>query len=289
MKHEPLSRILVPTDMSDASAHALRYATRLASRFDATLLVVYARDVMPPIDFGAPMTPMTLNADLEEIAREELLAFAESNIVPQVPFEIAVADDTPLNAILSYAKTSRAQLIVMGTHGRTGFRRLVLGSVTETVMRHATVPVLTIGTRTADTRISPAMPRIACYIDDVRSAQAVLEAAAAVAGPTTEFTILTTGSTMTRAAIPAELARRTHITPLEEEDVVTEVTLNARSILADLIVLATPLRHDPLDVLRGTAVERIVQQSACPVLVVNEAQRPVAAKSTLVPSEAATY
>jgi len=165
---EPPSRILVPTDMSDAAAHALRYASRLARRFDATLLIVHARDIVQPIDFGAPMTPMALTSDAElaDIAREELLSFAESNVPPQVPFEIAVVDDKPLNAIVSFAKSSKADLIVMGTHGRTGFRRLVLGSVTEAVMRDTNVPVLTIGMQTADTRISPAMPRIACYIDD---------------------------------------------------------------------------------------------------------------------------
>ena len=247
---EQPSRILVPVDLSDASAHALRYASRLAARFDATLFVLHARDIVVPLDFGAPMTPMVITSDAElaELAREEVQTFAETNVSPQVPFEIVIAEDTPVNAIHATTKSARADLIVMGTHGRTGFRRLVLGSVTETVMRCAKVPVLTIGTQIADTRVSPALPRIACYIDNPASAKRVLGAATTLASNATGVvTLSATGP----------------------DDAITQ----ARAIHADMIALATPARHEALDVLRGTAVERIVQQSFCPVLVVSEAVR----------------
>jgi len=242
------SRILVPVDLSEASAHALRYASRLAARFDATLLVLHARDLVVPLDFGAPMTPMVITSDsvLAELAREEVQTFAETNVSTQVPFEVIIAEDTPVNAIGTTTKSTRADLIVIGTHGRTGFRRLVLGSVTESVMRNATVPVLTIGMHTADSRVSPALPRIACYVDDPESAKRLLEVTSALAGDEKNIVMFSAD------------------TP---EDAIAK----ARAIHADLIALATPSRHDALDVLRGTAVERIVQQSFCPVLVVGEA------------------
>ena len=272
----PPSRILVPTDLSETSAHALRYACVLAARFDAVLLLVHARELIAPIDFGAPMTPMVLTADedLAELAREELLEFAETHIPTEIPFEIAVVDDSPVNSIIAHSTKRDADLIVIGTHGRTGFRRLVLGSVTEAVMRRAPVPVVACGPGTPAGDIS----RIACYIEDAGAAKNVIEAAAALAGDATEFVILTTcdGTTRAktadelmriRAAMPAKVLRRAHIMLLDGQNLADEVTISARAMRADLIALATPARHDPFDVLRGTTVERIVQQSSCPVLV----------------------
>src|SRR5438105_4493735 len=119
--------ILVPTDMSETASHALRYASALAYRFDAHLLVIYADPAMPT-----------------DAARELLELHIERNVSPRVSYEAGVFAQSPAHAIVEQACDTGADLIVMGTHGRTGLRRLIVGSVTEAVIRRATVPVIVV-------------------------------------------------------------------------------------------------------------------------------------------------
>ena len=145
--------ILVPTDFSAPAAHALRYAAALGARFEAHLLVMYADPFVPPVDFtisaaGAFDLP---REELIETAREQLQAFAETNIGPSVPYDVSVVVGTPTDAIVAQVRESGANLIVMGTHGRTGLRRLLFGSVTESVMRVAPVPVIAVHEATQET------------------------------------------------------------------------------------------------------------------------------------------
>ena len=145
--------ILVPTDFSAPAAHALRYAAALGARFEAHLLVIYADPFVPPVDFtisaaGAFDLP---RERLIETAREQLQAFAETNVSASVPYDVSVVVGTPTDAIVAQVRESGANLIVMGTHGRTGLRRLLFGSVTESVMRVAPVPVIAVHEATPET------------------------------------------------------------------------------------------------------------------------------------------
>jgi nucleotide-binding universal stress UspA family protein len=127
---EPLTPklILVPTDFSAPAAHALRYAAALGERFRAHLLVIYVDAFVPP----------------GEMEREQLQTFAETNIPVTVPFDLRLITGDPATAILSEVGETGADLIVMGTHGRTGLQRLLFGSVTEAVIRQAPVPVIAV-------------------------------------------------------------------------------------------------------------------------------------------------
>src|SRR5262245_12513556 len=121
--------ILAPTDFSDAAAHALRYAGALAAKFGARLLVMYAATFTPPVDVNS-MSAATLAISREELAaraQEELERHVEEN-VSGVAYDTDVHIDVPVLAITQVARESGADLIVMGTHGRTGIRRLVVGS-----------------------------------------------------------------------------------------------------------------------------------------------------------------
>lgn len=138
--------ILVPTDFSETAAHALRYASALAERFGAHLLVIHADSFVPVVDFTA--MPADLFCEVQdsmvENAREVLQAHAEENIGAGVPFELRVITGSAREAIAAQIRESGADLVVMGTHGRTGMNRLLFGSVTEAVMRTATVPVIVV-------------------------------------------------------------------------------------------------------------------------------------------------
>jgi nucleotide-binding universal stress UspA family protein len=133
--------ILHPTDFSPGSAAAFEYACQLARDYDARLIVLHV--LGPIIPVGADGVIVSPNMDeLRVIARKQLDGVRPPNSGVRV--EPAVREGPASQVILEATAEFRADLIVMGTHGRTGFRRLVLGSVTEEVLRKAPCPVLTV-------------------------------------------------------------------------------------------------------------------------------------------------
>lgn len=145
--------ILVPTDFSAPAARALRYAAALGARFEAHLLVIYADVFVPPVDFtiSAAGAFDIARENLIAAAREQLQTFAETNINTAMPYDLRVVVGSPTDAIVAQVRESGANLIVMGTHGRTGLRHLLFGSVTEAVMRVAPVPVIAVHGATPET------------------------------------------------------------------------------------------------------------------------------------------
>jgi len=133
--------ILVPTDGSDGANAALAEAVGLASAFDATVHSLYIVDTTTPqSDAGY----VDLVESFERIGEETTEAAVERAASAGVEGVGAVRTGRPHRAILEYADEVGADLLVMGTHGRTGLERYLLGSVTEKVVRTADVPVLTV-------------------------------------------------------------------------------------------------------------------------------------------------
>lgn len=143
-----ITRILVPTDFSDTSDAALRYARTLADTFGASLHLIHAFD--DPYAAGA-LAPEVYGTIPEEL-RESALRAAETNLrerLPEVDQERLrgsreIVMGAPAPAIVKYATGNDVDLIVMGTHGRGGVAHLLLGSVAEKVVRTAPCPVLTV-------------------------------------------------------------------------------------------------------------------------------------------------
>ena len=133
--------ILCPTDFSPTSALAFEYAADLARAFDARLVAMHA--FFPAIlgERASTELPDEVNA-LRASARKQLDDLRPPDPALRVERLLREAPDS--EAILDAAAEVKADLIVMGTHGRTGFRRLVLGSVAEEVLRKAPCPVLTV-------------------------------------------------------------------------------------------------------------------------------------------------
>lgn len=139
-------RILIPTDGSSAARPAVETAIDLAEIHDATLYVLYIVNQPTSVSGtgeGVPGLDNLLDA-LEEDGRETTTAIAEEATDHGVTVRTAVQRGNPHNDILTYATEHDTDLIVMGTHGRTGVKRALLGSVTENVVRHSEIPVLTI-------------------------------------------------------------------------------------------------------------------------------------------------
>jgi nucleotide-binding universal stress UspA family protein len=137
--------ILVPTDFSEHADRALDYAVELATRFGATLHLIHAIPVpaMGVHEIGVAYNAMAI-ASLTKAAQEALDArkarYRERLEIASARCEIGDARDVIDRA----AETLGVDLIVMGTHGRRGIRRFLLGSVAETVVRSAPCPVLTV-------------------------------------------------------------------------------------------------------------------------------------------------
>ena len=144
-----LTKILCPTDFSEHSEHALAYAATLAKEYDATLLVLHVDTPLSPAAYGMAFEglppPSVLTDDLRE-ARHRLMEDLRRVRPPisNLKIEHHLMEGAPAEAILEFARRSGCDLIVMGTHGRTGVRRAVVGSVAEQVVRKAPCPVLTI-------------------------------------------------------------------------------------------------------------------------------------------------
>jgi nucleotide-binding universal stress UspA family protein len=139
--------ILHPTDFSSGSAAAFVYACELARDYDARLVVLHAFGLVAPVGAEGVIVPPDPN-ELREVARKELDAVRPPD--PAIRVERVVREGPSTHVILEAASEFQADLIVMGTHGRTGFRRLVLGSVAEEVLREAPCPVLTVKAPPAD-------------------------------------------------------------------------------------------------------------------------------------------
>lgn len=144
----PFKKILYPTDFSQPAEEALRAAREMALHFSAGLLIVH---VVPPIPVvSSPAVPTTFNVPLYQ---QELVQSSRKLLDDWVKNKVTSGklSVTPLllhgdaaEKILQAARESGPDLIVMATHGQTGWRRFVFGSVAEKVVRMAPCPVLTI-------------------------------------------------------------------------------------------------------------------------------------------------
>jgi len=130
--------ILFPTDFSVASDAALEHAAALAASTGASLLIVHVEE--PPLAYGGG----ELYYGLPEPDSARILKMLE-DVKPKdhaVPFVHRLTMGEPAAEIVRIAADEGVEMIVLGTHGRTGMTRLLMGSVAEAVVRHATCPVL---------------------------------------------------------------------------------------------------------------------------------------------------
>jgi universal stress protein A len=133
-------KILFATDFSPASEGALQYATSLARDSGATLLIVHVEELPLPYAGGEMYLAQP------EYPNPEIRRMLETVVPPDknVRYAHRLVMGTAAEDIVKTAEEENADLIVMGTHGRTGLVRVLMGSVAEAVMRHARCPVLTL-------------------------------------------------------------------------------------------------------------------------------------------------
>jgi len=134
-------RILLPTDGSRANDRAVEQAVALAEATGARLSVLF---VVEDIPYAPEMADGQVRERLREVGTEALEGIEDRAAAAGVGVETAIREGSPHREILAHADEEGVDVIVMGTHGRSGLDRYVLGSVAERVVRTAEVPVLTV-------------------------------------------------------------------------------------------------------------------------------------------------
>jgi nucleotide-binding universal stress UspA family protein len=138
-----IKKILCPTDFSEASLKGLEYAVDLATLFQAEVKVLYVLPVLPPspndpnISFEVPEFERLVHKDSEQ----KLQAIVDAKLPKTVKAAAVIGHGSPAKEIVRVAEEEKTDLIVIATHGHSGWHHLVLGSVAEKVIRLAHCPV----------------------------------------------------------------------------------------------------------------------------------------------------
>ena len=147
-------KILCPTDFSEPSYKALKAADELAKEFKSELIIVHvltpvqlyptAPGYAPGQPLAAGFVPPQVTAEVEGHARESLEMTLKKRVSEGVNAKTELLQGNPAEEITRYAQESNVSAIIMGTHGFTGWKHLLLGSVTEKTVRLSSCPVITI-------------------------------------------------------------------------------------------------------------------------------------------------
>ena len=150
-----MGKILFATDFSENSKWALRYALSFAKQYKGKLYILHV--IQPPNYPLGTYSEISFEAmdkfgrDVSEVAERDMKRLCEEDLEGFKNYESFLINGTAFLEIIKMAKEKEVDMIVVGTHGRTGLRRALVGSVTEQVIRTSSIPVLTV-------RLSPARP-----------------------------------------------------------------------------------------------------------------------------------
>jgi nucleotide-binding universal stress UspA family protein len=298
-------QILCPIDFSDFSRHAFDRAVGVARCYDATVTVLHVLPVpsaVPAVPYG-PEGPGPLGLELVDRGRvlSEIPRFLDLNESIGIPVKYrAIEAPSVQKEILVQAERLSADLLVMGTHGRSGFERLLLGSVTEKVLRTSRVPVLTVPAHVPDAVPAGRDPfrRILYATDFSQGSEAALRHAASLAEHgAAQLTLLhaveplavgydpivvmpfDVGAYNTSLETAARKQLREFVPEFvrlgcDTDDVVVsgkpyaEILRIATERQTDLIVLGVHGRNALDRLVFGSTTEQVVRRAACPVLTV---------------------
>ncbi len=287
-----LRNILLATDFSESSTRALNYGLGIATRYSATLHLFHCIDPTP-YNVGAPDAVQTVReAAWRDMRRleSELCSRGQAKSV-DVKFHVEVAE---LATILpEIVRDLDLGLIVVGTHGRTGWKKLALGSVAEVIVDCASCPVLVVGPYTDRNRLEQFGPESILFTCDA-SAHSKLAESYALSLARKYNSRLTVGHVLEEHAgrVLARVSQfEWHDTDLRDTSLGRNITnlpqfpnevgtqsdlilRVAEGTAADLIVLTVPAAHRFTDRFLSTDSYRVLCGAACPVLAVR-AEQPV--------------
>jgi nucleotide-binding universal stress UspA family protein len=293
MQERDIKRILVPTDLSRQSIISLQYARFFAERFSSTLTLLYVDPIGFPVSEIGAEIPLFLANSPEHVAdlEKEVRAWADPAL-QGVSYDVATVVGQPVPTIVREEEERAADLVIMATHGLRGWRRLILGSVTEGVLRGGDCPVLSVSRSEGRFRGPDPVKRILCPINFTDVARDSLRYAAHLAGAFgSELVVVHVVEDEDRMhAMAARMDVGAWIEPaVQNRCTYREIVVRggaaervldcAEDLGADLIVIGAQHKRfrDETDI--GTTTERLVRFARVPVLSV---PRPVAAETSRV-------
>jgi nucleotide-binding universal stress UspA family protein len=143
----PIKKIVCPTDFSDPSYEGLKAAAELADHFSAKLILMHIISPVPVVPGASAPTGFHLASVLDELqssAEKSLADLVQEKIHQAISVQTIVLLGKPAEEIANLAEREKADMIVMSTHGESGWQRFLSGSVAEKVVRMAACPVLTV-------------------------------------------------------------------------------------------------------------------------------------------------
>jgi nucleotide-binding universal stress UspA family protein len=277
--------ILCPTDFSEPATLALHYGKHLADCFGARLVVLYADPFSPP--------PYFTSGQVEDLARtiehfkaaahEYLARYVSEHIGGSGEAEMIVAENQTVPAILLTAEEKKADMIVMGTHGRSGINRLMLGSVTEKVLHETDRPVLTVREKKGAAELSRVSIRqVLCPVNYTEVALKALEHAVGISkcfeAELLVLHVIESHSTDIKekdehgrlcAWIPDRIRSRCSFKEVVRRgDAAEQIIEAASSAGCDMIVLGAQHKRFHDTTVIGTTTLRVTRHAPCPVLTV---------------------
>jgi nucleotide-binding universal stress UspA family protein len=277
--------ILCPVDFSDQSAAALRVAGVIAKDFGSEVVVLHVQRLEAPVYFTVAQT-QALRGQLRRsirAAKKHARDFAHKHLSERVAHRVTVMEDDPIDAILKTQHEIGADLIAMGTHGRGGLARIRLGSIAESVLHQAEVPILTVGPRMKLAPTLVAIRRVLCPVNYSPSSQTALEHAAALAAKTGAELIIAhieenPGGNNEQASlqhlckwVPANIRAHCAVKEVVKQGGAAEQIIEeAEKSQADILVIGAQLRSLLGAVLLGSTTELVIRSASCPVLSVIE-------------------
>jgi nucleotide-binding universal stress UspA family protein len=295
---EPLFRkILVPVDLGDSSIAPVRYAGLFARRFGSELTLMYANELAALFGNFDPAW-IEYNADpARERERDEaaLRAFAADYLTGVTPSTLIVAGH-PVTSIVQTAKEQSADLIIMGTHGRRGWRRALAGSVADGVVRAASQPVLVLPAhydgRMPDDRIG----RVVCPVNFTEAARDAVQYACRIASNFESELVLVHVQeegdadsefvhSQFRKWLPHERRSPCSFRELVLRGGPAERVLDCvEDVGADLLVMGAQVKRLRTESVLGTTAERLLRFSPVPILTIT---RKAVAPAEKIPAEEA--
>ena len=294
-----MNRILCPIDFSPFSERALMHAMRMANWFGAKLQVMHVMPLLPPSSVNE------LAASSRQLSAKNLNATIERFRVPGVDVSAALVESAdPVARILEAAEAFDADLVVTGSHGRSGYQRVLMGSVVEALLHKSPRPILTIPSHlVAPQADALALSRIVCAVDFSEASLNALAIALAIAEETGgQLTLLHVIAMppelthppqppdydVTQIRVEAEAACLTRLQALIPEHardyctidiavleggVSTQILRMAADRQAELIVLGVHGRNAFDLAFFGSNSKEIIREAHCPVLTVPVSRR----------------
>lgn len=276
-------RIFVPTDLSEPSRIELDYALVFADTFGADLTLFYADPMHFEFDLltGAPVYVAGVSAEDRAKLERDVRRWADKSLQRR-PYRVVIGAGDPVAAIARESIEQSSDLIVMATHGLSGWRRTAIGSVTEGVVHEANCPVLSIArTRKNRPDLAPGVTRIVCPVNFTQVAREALRYATRLAKMfACELAIVNVLETPDAQPQPSDEQRvRSWIAPdMQSNCTYREIVLRGGAaervldyvddVSADLLVVGAQRQLFKDATVIGTTTERLIRFSRVPVLTI---------------------